>query len=60
MFYIAGNFNLKVMITIKNKEFPKFTVPITAVFKSDIGDHVWVGFFLQPMVENNKNEVTYI
>ena len=48
------------MITIKNKEFTKFTVPITGIFNSNIGDHFRVGVFLEPMVENNKNQVIYI
>ena len=32
----------------------------TAVSKSDISDHFPNGFFLSPMIENNKNEMTYI
>ena len=30
------------------------------IFKSDISDHFPIGVFLSIMVENNKNEVTYI
>ena len=30
------------------------------IFKSDISDHFPIGVFLSTMVENNKNEVTYI
>ena len=32
----------------------------TIIFKSDISDHFPIGVFLSTMVENNKNEVTYI
>ena len=32
----------------------------TAIFKSDISDHFLICVFLSPMIDENKNEVTYI
>ena len=32
----------------------------TAIFKSDICDHFPICVFLSPMIDENKNEVTYI
>ena len=32
----------------------------TAIFKSDISDHFPICVFLSPMIDENKNEVTYI
>ena len=32
----------------------------TAIFKSDISDHFPICVFLSPMIDENKNEVTYM